>query len=97
MRLSIQLIVFSFAIMGTNAADECPWSEYACFDVINSSLCLSTQASSNTTTAASMAKCVEYDNAMSDLPGATKLCRCTGCHSAPVNAAIQKLFPPPCA
>lgn len=25
-----------------------------------------------------------------------QLCRCPGCHTAPINAAIVELFPPPC-
>lgn len=26
-----------------------------------------------------------------------QLCRCPGCHSAPINEKISELFPPPCA
>ena len=95
------------------AANPCPTdTEYACFDVINSSLCLSQNASRNGT-AAQMAACVDYPGGMSSLSGASKvgaldakrrweltfiqLCRCPGCHAAYINEAISKLFPPPCS
>jgi hypothetical protein len=59
-------------IQAANGTNACPMdTEYACFDVINSSLCLS-QAAVNGT-AAQMAACVTYQNAMSDLPGAFKV------------------------
>jgi hypothetical protein len=55
------------------ATNTCPTdTEYACFDVINSSLCLSQNASRNGT-AAQMAACVDYPGGMSDLPGASKV------------------------
>ncbi|CAI6301428.1 unnamed protein product [Periconia digitata] len=83
----------SAAVNGTNG---CPTStEYACFDVINSSLCLGQKAVNGT--AEELAACVDYPGGMSDLPGSSKLCRCPGCHSTFINEAIEKLFPPPCA
>ncbi|KAF2256477.1 hypothetical protein BU26DRAFT_557924 [Trematosphaeria pertusa] len=100
----------SFAANTTNL---CPTdTEYACFDVINSSLCLSQNAAKGT--AEQMAACVDYPGGMSDLPGASKvgnssrafarskrlteqLCRCPGCHATTINDAIAKLFPPPCS
>lgn len=51
--------------------NKCPWEEYACFDVINSSLCLSQQSTAGNPE--TMAACVTYDGAMSDLPGAQKV------------------------
>lgn len=51
--------------------DECPKDEYACLDVINSSLCLSQNAQRGTKE--QMANCVSYEGGMSDLPGATKV------------------------
>jgi hypothetical protein len=54
--------------------DKCPKGDYACLDVINSSLCLSTNAGRGTEEAlAAMAKCVDYPGGMSDLPGAQKV------------------------
>ncbi|KAF2692151.1 hypothetical protein K458DRAFT_381977 [Lentithecium fluviatile CBS 122367] len=80
-----------------STANGCPTdTEYACFDVINSSLCVSQRALQNGT-AEQLANCVSYPGGMSDLPGASKLCRCPGCHSKPINDVIAKLFPPPCA
>lgn len=79
-----QNIIFSLCavFMGVHGAptslqatDPCPTdTEYACFDVINSSLCLSQNASRNGT-AAQMAACVDYPGGMSDLPGASKVRR----------------------
>ena len=54
------------------AEDLCPTStEYACFDVINSSLCLSSNAAKGS--AETLAKCVDFADGMSDLPGASKV------------------------
>ncbi|KAF2866039.1 hypothetical protein BDV95DRAFT_599075 [Massariosphaeria phaeospora] len=78
-----------------NTTEACPTAtEYACFDVINSSLCLSQNAQRGT--ADQMPKCVEYEGAFSDLSGAAKLCRCPGCHSKMINDVIAKAFPSPC-
>lgn len=56
-----------------DVTNACPVNtEYACFDVINSSLCVSTVANRNGT-AAEMAKCVTYPGAMSDISGAAKV------------------------
>jgi len=56
----------------TDEAPACPTaSEYACFDVINSSLCLSQNARNGT--AEQMAACVDYPGGMSDIPGAAKV------------------------
>ncbi|KAF9732711.1 hypothetical protein PMIN06_002838 [Paraphaeosphaeria minitans] len=98
------VLAFCAAIAGTSglptsvqATNPCPAdTEMACLDVINSSLCLSQNASRNGT-AAQMAACVDYPGGMSDLSGASKLCRCPGCHSKYINEAISKLFPPPCS
>ncbi|KAG9237671.1 hypothetical protein BJ875DRAFT_481086 [Amylocarpus encephaloides] len=95
MRFEIKLLALCFALAGVSAeVDKCPKDEYACLDVINSSLCISQNAASGT--AAALAECVTYTGAASSLPGATKLCRCPGCHSASINAAISRLFPTPC-
>ena len=73
MRLSTALPPLALALGGSaqGAENKCPWEEYACFDVINSSLCLSQNAARGT--AEQLAKCVTYDNGMSDLPGAAKV------------------------
>jgi hypothetical protein len=82
MRVPIPISIVTLLIAFANAQatpDLCPsTTELACHDVINSSLCLSQQASRNGTPEA-MAACVEYSNGMSDLPGATKvsLFRCS--------------------
>ncbi|KAF1971942.1 hypothetical protein BU23DRAFT_555472, partial [Bimuria novae-zelandiae CBS 107.79] len=69
------LVAGAFALPASlQATDPCPTAtKYACFDVINSSLCLSQNASRNGT-AAQMAACVDYPGGMSDLPGASKVC-----------------------
>ncbi|KAF2707214.1 hypothetical protein K504DRAFT_52233 [Pleomassaria siparia CBS 279.74] len=77
MRLQINLIALCLGILGLKAhAVEypCPTdTEYACFDVINNSLCLSQNAVSGSVEV--LAACVEYPGAMSDLPGASKVNR----------------------
>jgi len=56
-----------------DTTNKCPTdTEFACFDVINSSLCVSSTAQRNGT-AEAMAQCVTYPGGMSDLPGATKV------------------------
>jgi hypothetical protein len=55
--------------------DQCPKSEYACLDVINSSQCieqlvLEKQAPA---TKEALIKCVEYEGTVTTLPGATKV------------------------
>ncbi|PVH96836.1 hypothetical protein DM02DRAFT_631650 [Periconia macrospinosa] len=56
-----------------NTTNGCPVNtEYACFDVINSSLCLGQKALNGT--AEQLAACVDYPGGMSDLPGASKVC-----------------------
>lgn len=96
MRAGAQILALCLALMGVQAEEKCPTDNLACHDVINSSLCLSQQATRNGT-AEQMAACVQYDNGMSTLPGKTKLCQCPGCHSAYINTAIEKLFPKPCS
>lgn len=60
------------SLLAPNGTNPCPTdTEYACFDVINSSLCLSQNAASGTKE--QMAKCVDYPGGMSDLPGASKV------------------------
>ena len=72
--VSLALLAEAFALPAIRqATNPCPAdTEYACFDVINSSLCLSQNASRNGT-AAQMAACVDYPGGMSDLPGASKV------------------------
>jgi hypothetical protein len=75
------VLTFSFALFGAVnsfptavAEDLCPKNEYACFDVINSSLCLSQQAAPGSGgTNETMAKCVEFDGEASNLSGAGKV------------------------
>jgi len=72
----LTVIVTVLSILTTTLAEEdkCPKGDYACLDVINSSLCLSTNAGRGTEEAlAAMAKCVDYPGGMSDLPGAQKV------------------------
>jgi len=75
MRLQINFFALGCALWALHvqgAENPCPTdTEYACFDVINSSLCLSQNAAAGTKE--QMAACVEYDNGMSDLPGASKV------------------------
>ncbi|KAK3324511.1 hypothetical protein B0T19DRAFT_231586 [Cercophora scortea] len=90
------------ALMGVNAQGvqyPCPLSDLACHDVIDSSQCIEQLVLEHNApiTKAALVKCVEYDGAASKLPGATKLCRCSGCHTQPINDEITQLFPPPCS
>ena len=80
MRVGNTLLTICLAAVGINALpqasapveDACPTkTEYACFDVINSSLCLSSNAAKGS--AETLAKCVDFADGMSDLPGATKV------------------------
>jgi hypothetical protein len=76
MRFGVSLLALCFALAGAHAqeavVDECPTkTEYACFDVINSSLCLSSNAARGSKE--TLAKCVDFEGGMSDLPGATKV------------------------
>ncbi|KAH8597537.1 hypothetical protein B0O99DRAFT_617641 [Bisporella sp. PMI_857] len=66
-------LALSFFLWGMNAqlADPCPKDEYACLDVIDSSLCLSSNAAAGNATI--LAKCVSYEGAASDLPGSVKV------------------------
>ncbi|KAL5378701.1 hypothetical protein DPSP01_008927 [Paraphaeosphaeria sporulosa] len=92
-------VVTLFILVATAAAqDLCPKDEYACLDIINSSQCLAQLVIQKMSplTKENMAKCVETEGVASSLPGAQKLCRCPGCHTEPINAAIRELFPPPC-
>jgi hypothetical protein len=71
------LLSLALFLGGINAQSQlsCPTdTEYACFDVINNSLCLSQNAATGTPEV--LAKCVEYEGGggMSDLPGAVKVC-----------------------
>ncbi|KAH8897462.1 hypothetical protein GQ53DRAFT_818730 [Thozetella sp. PMI_491] len=101
MRFGTVLSGLCFALGGAIAEDiqdGCPKNEVACLDIINSSQCIEQLVIEKLSplTKASMIKCVEYNGTASKLPGATKLCRCAGCHTAPINAAIAEMFPPPC-
>jgi hypothetical protein len=64
-------LIFSVVVWADTVPNQCPWTEFACFDVINSSLCISQNAAKGDATA--IAKCVEYDGAMSSLSGAAKV------------------------
>lgn len=70
----INLLALYIALVGMNVQaeeDKCPKKEYACFDVINSSLCLSQTAARGTKE--EMAKCVELVGGASNLTGAAKV------------------------
>jgi hypothetical protein len=81
MYFRVGVLTISFGLLGVVnsiptavAEDLCPKNEYACFDVINSSLCLSQQATPGSGgTNETMAKCVEFDGAASNLSGAEKV------------------------
>lgn len=73
MRLDTKIFALGL-LMGlvyAQEVDKCPKNEYACLDVINSSLCLSQNAPQGSGEA--MAKCVEYENSASNLTGAVKV------------------------
>jgi hypothetical protein len=79
-------VATALAFPTANTTQECPTStEYACFDVINSSLCLSQNAAKGT--AEQMAACVTYDGAMSSLSGAAKVSS-----DAPEGLIVGKLL-----
>lgn len=76
MRLSISQLVLCFAFMGVNAENECPTTDYACLDVINSSLCISQNAVNAQTDAAAkktLIGCVEYAGSASNATGSAKV------------------------
>ncbi|KAK3312194.1 hypothetical protein B0H66DRAFT_608471 [Apodospora peruviana] len=97
LRISTCLAIVGMAIAQT-LKDECPKDEIACLDIINSSQCIEQVILENRPplTKDNLLKCVEYEGVASNLPGAAKYCRCPGCHSEPINAAIKQMFPPPC-
>ncbi|KAG9238061.1 hypothetical protein BJ875DRAFT_480750 [Amylocarpus encephaloides] len=102
MRFTVNIIALCLAVAGAKSEeveDKCPKGEIACLDVINNSFCIEGIALNNPmdATKEELVKCVEYDGMSSKLPGATKYCRCPGCHSAPINAVIERLFPAPCS
>jgi hypothetical protein len=55
--------------------DACPKAEYACIDVINSSQCLAQLVLQKLAPATreALAKCVEYEGAVTQIPGAAKV------------------------
>lgn len=78
MRTDWILLVFINAIMKAErvrANDGCPKDEYACHDVIDSSLCIEQLIIERRApvTKEALIKCVEYEGAFSDLPGASKV------------------------
>jgi hypothetical protein len=81
MHFQFGVLSFCFSFLGAVHAfptaveeDLCPKTEYACFDVINSSLCLSQQATPGAGgTNETLAKCVEFDGAASNLSGGAKV------------------------
>lgn len=77
MRTSLFLAIV-LPLLGINAQnttiDLCPKSEYACLDVINSSLCLSQNAARGTNgTKDAMAACVTFAGGASSISGAAKV------------------------
>lgn len=72
------LLAFCIAFLGATVLaieDRCPRDEYACIDVINSSQCIAQLAIDRLRplTKESLAKCVEYEGVVSDLPGGVKV------------------------
>ncbi|KAF2475958.1 uncharacterized protein BDR25DRAFT_350245 [Lindgomyces ingoldianus] len=83
MRFGIDLLLLCFAFVSVNTEavqDKCPKTEYACLDVINSSQCIEQLVIERLApvTKEAMVKCVEYEGTVTNLPGATKFCRCPG-------------------
>ncbi|KAF2682153.1 hypothetical protein K458DRAFT_420096 [Lentithecium fluviatile CBS 122367] len=81
------------------AVDGCPKDEYACLDVMNASQCIEQLIIEKQAPATkeALVKCVETEGTATTLPGATKYCRCPGCHTKAINDVLVELFPPPCA
>ncbi|KAK0649730.1 hypothetical protein B0T16DRAFT_389725 [Cercophora newfieldiana] len=92
-------LLFAVANAQGNAVDGCPKNEVACHDVMNGSQCLAQIVNDNNPpiSAQALAKCVQHEGTASNLTGSTKLCRCPGCHTPAINAAISKYFPAPCS
>ncbi|KAF1993054.1 hypothetical protein P154DRAFT_105314 [Amniculicola lignicola CBS 123094] len=101
MRFKIALLIAYFALTTTasQAPDECPKDEFACIDVMNSSQCIEQLVIEKLSPATreNLIKCVEYEGTATNLPGATKYCRCPGCHTAAINSVIKEMFPAPCS
>jgi hypothetical protein len=77
MHCKTYLLVLCLALVGVQAEEKCPTTEYACHDVIDSSRCLmETLLNPGGGNATTIAQCVEYAGSMSDLPGATKVSEC---------------------
>jgi len=70
--LTLSLPLFLTLVHAQNVTNTCPTTDYACLDVINSSLCLSQTATANVTRDA-MAECVEYPGSASNLTGGAKV------------------------
>ncbi|KAK4163746.1 hypothetical protein QBC43DRAFT_354195 [Cladorrhinum sp. PSN259] len=101
MRLTTVTLSVCFALVASAQdakQDPCPTTELACHDIMNSSQCIANVVDNKAANPKeALIQCVEHEGTASTLPGAAKFCRCPGCHTAPINAVISKLFPPPCA
>jgi hypothetical protein len=78
MSFSAQKLALYFLVMGATTQavqDQCPKTEYACLDVINSSQCIEQLVLEKQApvTREALIKCVEYEGTVTTLPGATKV------------------------
>jgi hypothetical protein len=53
--------------------DQCPHTELACHDIMNSSQCIAQVALNEPVSKEAMIKCVEHEGTASTLPGAAKV------------------------
>ncbi|KAK3360348.1 hypothetical protein B0T25DRAFT_565250 [Lasiosphaeria hispida] len=102
MRLGTGLSWLCLGLTGVSAQgvqDACPKNEIACHDVMNSSQCIEQIILERLSplSKAALVKCVEHEGTASNLPGASKLCRCPGCHTTAINTVLAEMFPPPCS
>ena len=79
MNLLIQYLSFACLLATATAQtlrDKCPKDEYACHDVMNGSQCIEQLIIEKLRplTKESLAKCVEHEGTVTNLPGATKVC-----------------------
>ncbi|KAK4155864.1 hypothetical protein C8A00DRAFT_13122 [Chaetomidium leptoderma] len=78
MRFNIRFIksILLLRIHGVIAEiNQCPDTELACHDIMNSSQCIAgvVQGGSGSVTKEAMVKCVEHEGTASNLPGAVKV------------------------
>lgn len=70
--------IFLSVLLGGHAViadeiDQCPDTELACHDIMNSSQCIAQVALNASVSKEAMIKCVEHEGTASNLPGAVKV------------------------